>query len=382
MVFTLKKISSLDKVILVANMPVALILCISYLSTVISPRQFWIISLLGLLYPILLFMNLAFLIYWLIRSKQLALISAAAIILGFEVIMTNFGFRFPSNPNAARPANAIRLMTYNVHGFCGISQKKCIPIQQEVINILKKNSPDIVNLEEFSVNVNTRKAIYDSLTGTLHLRYNNVKQYDYTPWDSTGIAIFSKYPIVNRGCIYSVNTGLPEQQSIYADVKFNTQIVRVYCVHLESVHLGDGEHQFMSDFIHHGKINYHETRVILSKLKASFIKRSYQAETICTNTKNCPYPFIVAGDFNDTPNSFTVTQIKKGLTNAFEEKGSGFGTTYFGDIPHFQIDYIFASKHFKIVDQSIIQKKISDHYPVLSDLMLINSDAGYPKPDF
>ena len=62
--------------------------------------------------------------------------------------------------------------------------------------------------------------------------------------------------------------------------------------------------------------------------------------------------------------------MSKGLKNAFCEKGSGFGRTYNGDFPNYQIDYIMASPAFDVLDYDIIEKKLSDHYPVCSDLLL------------
>ena len=58
----------------------------------------------------------------------------------------------------------------------------------------------------------------------------------------------------------------------------------------------------------------------------------------------CPYPYIISGDFNDTPSSYAVNQMAKGFKNAFREKGTGLGRTYNGDFPNYQIDYIMASR--------------------------------------
>ena len=78
-------------------------------------------------------------------------------------------------------------------------------------------------------------------------------------------------------------------------------------------------------------------------LKRAFIKRSEQVDIIKAEMDNCKTPYIIAGDFNDTPASYAVKKITKGLKNSFEEKGSGFGKTYNGKFPNFQIDYIATS---------------------------------------
>ena len=60
----------------------------------------------------------------------------------------------------------------------------------------------------------------------------------------------------------------------------------------------------------------------------------------------------------------------KGLKNAFEQKGIGLGKTYNGSFPNYQIDYILTSPEFNILNYQIIEKKLSDHYPIRSDLEL------------
>ena len=100
------------------------------------------------------------------------------------------------------------------------------------------------------------------------------------------------------------------------------------------------------------------------------MKRSDQVFKIKQHAATCPYPYLITGDFNDTPASFTVNQMERGMINAFEEKGSGFGRTYNGSFPNFQIDYIMAVPGFDVLDYRIIKKKLSDHFPVRSDLVL------------
>ena len=88
------------------------------------------------------------------------------------------------------------------------------------------------------------------------------------------------------------------------------------------------------------------------------------------HTEESPHPYIIAGDFNDTPISYTVKTISRGMNNSFREMGSGFGVTYNGAFPNFQIDYIFTSPEFTVKNYLIINKKLSDHYPVRTDLEL------------
>jgi endonuclease/exonuclease/phosphatase family metal-dependent hydrolase len=77
-----------------------------------------------------------------------------------------------------------------------------------------------------------------------------------------------------------------------------------------------------------------------------------------------PYPVIAAGDFNDTPLSYTYSILSNKMRDVFYERGKGIGTTYSGKIPFLRIDYILTDLCFTPLKFSIIKKKYSDHYPI------------------
>lgn len=79
---------------------------------------------------------------------------------------------------------------------------------------------------------------------------------------------------------------------------------------------------------------------------------------------------LIMGDFNDTPLSFAVNHVGKGMQNTFKERARGWGQTYNGDFPNFQIDYILVSSDFNVRRYEIIREKLSDHYPVMADISL------------
>ncbi|MFD2144077.1 endonuclease/exonuclease/phosphatase family protein [Mucilaginibacter antarcticus] len=107
-----------------------------------------------------------------------------------------------------------------------------------------------------------------------------------------------------------------------------------------------------------GKADLESTKRLGGKIKRAFIKRSEQVLLVKTHARQCPYPYIIAGDFNDTPSSFAVNQMAKGLKNTFREKGSGMGRTYNGDFPNYQIDYIMTTSQFDVTGYRIIEKTL------------------------
>jgi len=362
-----RKFVFFDRCTLFVNCVFALLLILSYGAPFINPSSWCFIAFLGLGYPFLLIINIAFLIYWLIRFARFSLISAISILLGLKIMISSFGFHLNTNDKNRSPS-AIRIMAYNVHGFGGIGKLNGKYIQNDVIKLINTQHPDIINFEEFYTNVLTRQSIIPPLNKAVNSNYYYSKAYDYTQWDSAGIAIFSRFPIINRGVIQpDANSG--QIQAIYADIKKGAVVFRVYCVHLQSTHLDDNDHQYLEN-TSQGKLSVHGFKDIYRKLRQAFIQRSFQVSLLKKDMSSCPYPYIIAGDFNDTPNSYAVTQINKGLKNAFIENGAGFGLTYYGDFPGFQIDYILTSPQFTIQNYRIIKQKLSDHYPVVSDLSI------------
>jgi endonuclease/exonuclease/phosphatase family metal-dependent hydrolase len=187
--------------------------------------------------------------------------------------------------------------------------------------------------------------------------------------EKIGIAVFSKWPIIGKGLIqlsplYSGN------QCLYIDIKKNEHVFRVYSVHLQSINFEPEDYRYLDTVTKSGKTDLSSTKRLGGKLKRAFIKRSEQVAIIKKHASQCPYPYIIAGDFNDTPSSYAVNQMATGLKNAFREKGFGLGRTYNGDFPNYQIDYVMTSQQFDVASYKIIEKKLSDHYPVYADLIL------------
>ena len=84
-----------------------------------------------------------------------------------------------------------------------------------------------------------------------------------------------------------------------------------------------------------------------------------------------PYKVIICGDFNDVPNSYAYNTIGKGLKNAYAEKGSGIGRTFASISPTLRIDNIFVDKKLQVEQFARIKKKLSDHFPIIADVTLI-----------
>lgn len=363
-----RRLSIFDRIVLWINAAISLLLLLSYLAPHVSPQSNWQIAFLGLGYPVLLMANLIFVAWWLLRRKWLWILPFAAILLGWNVLNNTIGFRTSktsSPPDSAR----IRVMTYNVHNFKKYGAKNDVSTKHEILGIIQSKQPDIICFQEFYTRMHGQYDMRDSImqfTGDAHYYFEPAV---YNSTEAIGIAIFSKYEIVGHGLI-SFNGKASENECIYIDLKKGGQIFRIYGLHLQSIRFDPEDYKYINSITNEGKTDMASTRRLGSKLKTAFIKRAAQAELVKADADKCPYPYIIAGDFNDTPSSYAVNFIAKGLKNSFRERGSGIGRTYNGKFPNYQIDYIMASPAFGVASYDVTQKTLSDHYPVTSDLVL------------
>ena len=364
-----KKTGFFTKAVLAVNILIAGMLLLAYMAPVINPKTFWPVSFFGLAYPFLLFANVFFVLYWLISKPKFALISALCVLVGWSYITKTIGFRSQTGNNAPKSSeNMIRVLTYNVHYFQKFDAKRDTATKQQMLDLIANEKPDILCIQEFFTRqkgVYNFKKILKETTGLPYLYFESSSGNDF---EKTGLAILSRYPIINQGHIVFPNTG-SGNEAIFADVKYKKKLVRVYCLHLQSINFQPEDYEYLSE-VKQINTNVESSKRIGSRLKQAFIKRSEQVHILKEHAAKWNAPLMVCGDFNDTPVSYAVNYMEDGMQNAFQEKGSGFGITYNGDFPNFQIDYILASPQFLIRNYRVIGKKLSDHYAVRSDLEL------------
>lgn len=103
--------------------------------------------------------------------------------------------------------------------------------------------------------------------------------------------------------------------------------------------------------------------------------RVAQAEEVAKRIAQEKGPVVVAGDFNAPLASLACQKMQaQGLRDAFALAGRGYGYT-FGhtqrfDEPFLRIDHIFASSQFVAYECSVSPVKLSDHLPVIVELVL------------
>jgi len=364
-----KSLGFISKIILVINMIAVAFLLLSYLAPIVKPQSFWPIAFMGIAYPVFLAINILFVLFWLFRKPSIALLSFIAIVIGWSAINKNFGFNAEPVLAEKNDSSAIRVMSYNIQMFNN-SNKTGVDARKEILRVIKEVSPDVICIQEYYTRNRGKNDMKKHFTEELGLKFSFFTPVAKNDYDAYGIAIFSKYPIENSGAL---NININERivnRIVYSDIKKAGKSFRIYNVHLQSVGFQQEDYDFIKQDAATGNMDVKSTKRIGRRLKAAYLKRNAQVDSLYSHIQLAKIPFIIAGDFNDTPLSYSVNKLSGEMRNAFVEKGKGWGITYNGAFPNFQIDYILASKQFQIQNFQIVREKFSDHYPIWSDLYL------------
>lgn len=364
-----KKPGFISRAFFVLNCLASACLMLSYTASFIDPVFFWPPAFFGLAYPFFLLINAVFLILWLFKRPAYALLSAATILIGYNILLDTVGIRESTAIEVPKSSeDFIRIMTYNVHYFRQFDYKNDKLIKDRMLEVIRGEQPDVICIQEFMTRKSGEYNINRSLKKILQSQHYYFQPSVDNNYEALGLAIFSKYPIKSTGHIVFPNT-MRGNEAIYADIKAGKKHFRVYNVHLQSINFQPEDYKYLKETTEISDVE--SPRRIGGRLKQAFIKRSEQAGLLKKHSEQCKLPYIIAGDFNDTPASYAVTKVAGGLKNSFREKGSGFGITYNGDFPNFQIDYILSTPDFDVKSYRVIDKKISDHYAVRADLELM-----------
>ena len=361
-----KKLGFFSKTIFTVNIFAAVALLLSYSASFIDPKQYWFIAFFGLAYLPILIINIGFIIYWFLRKKRYMLLSLLTILSGWNLLNKHINFSNNSEKIVVKADSITRVMSFNVHLFQHYDSKK-VSFRDETVEFINTVNPDIVCFQEFYSRLRGTKQFTKTLKEQGDFESYYFEPYQKNDYEGYGQAIFSKYPIIHNGQIDE--NGIGVNRIIYADIKRETDTIRIYNVHLRSFALQDEDKKFVQQSTTEQVKDEEKTKRVGRKLKRAFANRSEQAKSLRKNIDQCPYPYIVMGDFNDTPMSYSVNLISKDMFNAFEEKGFGWGVTHFGLLPIFQIDYILSDKRIKFDNYGIIKEKLSDHYPIWADII-------------
>lgn len=329
---------------------VFLVSLILYSSVFISPEVFRFVGLLPFFVPIILIANALLFAILALAWRRLAFVPFIALAIGYKFILITFQIH-PRNEEA----EGLKVLTYNTHGFF-YRKEKSDELDPNVFTWLAEHPADVKVFQEFyqDYTSGTRNAIkLLSKDGEYEHVFHAV---DGNPERrSHGIAIFSRYPIVNDGVIFENNA---TNGAIFADIQVGSDTLRIYNTHLESMAIQTGS---LNDY-DQAKQVYRQT---LGKLHRGSLVRAQQLSILYEHLSNSPHPVILMGDLNELPYSYVYFKLSEKLDNAFEKAGRGFEFTYNKVLFFLRIDHIFADPSLTPVHFNTHREvDYSDHYPV------------------
>lgn len=348
----------LYKILLAVNALFAFALLLSYLAVNINPENFALPALFGLAYPYLLLINIILAVTWAVLLRYEALISVLVIAAGFTHLSNYIKIGKPSG----NKENTFKVISYNLRLF-NIFESNNTNSENKVLAFLKDQHPDILFIQEFYVNGDP--AVKDQYVRTaLGNEYNShMKVIGSGKNRYYGIATYTKYKIIRKGEIIHPGSS---SLSIFTDILVGKDTFRIFNNHLQSFRLKKMERSFFEELTVNDKEPLNEFKSLSVSLKKGFIRRAQQSERVKAQVDHSPYPVIVAGDFNDTPVSYSYRKIRKGLNDSFVSSGYGAGFTYRGNYPANRIDYILYDNTLESKYFEILKVKYSDHYPIVA----------------
>ena len=245
----------------------------------------------GLTYPALLLLNLAFLVFWVFVKLRYVLVPLVGFLLAYGPTMAYCPVNVPKDP----PIGSIKVLSYNVEGFGFRELRGKSYDVNPIAAYLRDSKADIICLQEAF----EHKYFADSV-----LR----KVYPYASFHSHNLsgdvlAVYSRYPIIRVERIkYPSNSNLSMAYELQVDDK------RVLLVnnHFESNALEAQDKRHFRNLIRgdvHGEVAKEESAKLINKLAAASKRRAPQVDAVVRyiSSHRGGKAVIVCGDFNENP---------------------------------------------------------------------------------
>ncbi len=367
-----------------ANLIVLLPLFLAFCAQYIAPSASSICTLCGLAFPYLLYANMIFVVLWLFIKYPFSLFSLSLILLNINNIDKYFQFKATEVPEPC--INCVKVLSYNVKLFgvydsdeeAATGKKK-----QQIFKFLKEERPDFACFQEYFYEKNSKLNFptTDSILTILNLDDDGKHCFQYFPMSYRnqyfyGLAIFTRYRIINSGHVNFSDSSA--NAAIFVDIKFKRDTIRIYNVHLASIHMSQDDYEAsrkLATQVDDPEFNKN-AKMLSDKLLLAFEQREVQVDSLRAHMDSCHHSIILCGDFNDTPSSYAYNKIARKLHDSFRRSGHGFGITYNGDaVPAFRIDYILHAPDFRSYGHTVAKQiNVSDHFPIVTNISLQKSD--------
>jgi endonuclease/exonuclease/phosphatase family metal-dependent hydrolase len=333
--------------------------CLSYLAPWVDPTKFRWLSFFGTAFPWLAVCNLLALLFWAWRRSRFAVYHLVILAFGWPYVTRFLGSNF-SEKTPPPATTTVTVATHNLglmfQGAKGRNPEHVADMARQYADFLRQNgAPDILCTQE------TRGDFYKILAEKMG--YNHVFNL------KKGTVILSRLPMEAGG---DIPFGQTSNSTLWANVRLpDNSLVRVYSVHLQSNKVTNDTEKVLEQGDLDDQAMRQRIGRVLQKVGGATAIRTEQAHLLRQHLLDCPYPALVCGDFNDTPNSYVYAHVSEGLTDAFAECGWGLGTTFGGAVPLLRIDYVLSDPRLVPYRCRVVRDtRWTDHYLVWATLGL------------
>ncbi len=348
----------INKVVFILNVVAALLLLGSYLSPSSNPQYLWPVSFLGLGYIVLMVVNFIFILYWLVQAKLYLFISLGAIVLGFSHTGKFFQLQGRTKTDSD---TTLKIISFNIQNFD--ERHNGLNPYTEFFEYIKTEQPDIVCIQEFNrwVGITSKTVALEELQKAMGPKFSYVVRSD----TGNDLIIATKYKILGKKGI-KFTKYKSTNNAMWADIVVRKDTIRVINVHFQSFLLNKVK---LEELESKGKA-LESSRNIIKRLRDGFKNRVPQVDTVAREIDASPHPVILCGDFNDTPMSYTYSELTDKLKDSFIECGAGFASTYTGPYPSFRIDYILHNPQMRAFNYKRGKTYGSDHRVIQAEIAL------------
>ena len=343
----------LRNIFLAANILLVLLTLGAYVAPYVSPESNSLLPILGLGYPALLFCNILSIVLWMILRSRWAFLSFITMIVGYQSCTTLFNMNRADAPSAA----TFKVASYNAN----FAKRIALLAGPDKALAEKENAQFLKSHDDLTI-------LCVQEDGLRTRGYFEALDFEYS-WivEEMTVSIYSKFPIIEKGMIDLEST--TANTCLWADIALPSGKVRVYTTHLEANRptaevpevIIETAPEEMSNSTLVGILQHH---VMFSTIRAK------QAQTIANHAQSSPYPTIICGDLNETPQSYVYTILKGDRQDTFQEEGQGMASTFGEKIPALRIDHIFVDNTIEVLHHEISPNVYSDHYMIVGELEL------------